>query len=120
MIRRPPRSTLFPYTTLFRSGLQTFRRHGVCFETGMHLLGGMRRGQTLDRLLRYLGISDKLRIKHVDALCMDQITYLSDGKTYRVPEGREAFIRYFAEQFPHEREAIEQYVEALYRMVDEI
>src|SRR2546425_4565403 len=26
MIRRPPRSTLFPYTTLFRSGLDT-RRH---------------------------------------------------------------------------------------------
>src|SRR3989449_3676432 len=24
MIRRPPRSTLFPYTTLFRSGWQTF------------------------------------------------------------------------------------------------
>src|SRR3989442_11921768 len=23
MIRRPPRSTLFPYTTLFRSGLET-------------------------------------------------------------------------------------------------
>src|SRR3712207_7904140 len=29
MIRRPPRSTLFPYTTLFRSlGLQTFRPVG--------------------------------------------------------------------------------------------
>src|SRR5256712_7607946 len=27
MIRRPPRSTLFPYTTLFRSRL--LRRHGV-------------------------------------------------------------------------------------------
>ena len=25
MIRRPPRSTLFPYTTLFRSGLISFR-----------------------------------------------------------------------------------------------
>src|SRR2546430_16889346 len=25
MIRRPPRSTLFPYTTLFRSQLQNFR-----------------------------------------------------------------------------------------------
>src|SRR2546421_9315829 len=24
MIRRPPRSTLFPYTTLFRSGFQAF------------------------------------------------------------------------------------------------
>src|SRR5258708_26392248 len=27
MIRRPPRSTLFPYTTLFRSGV-AWKRHG--------------------------------------------------------------------------------------------
>src|ERR1017187_10380924 len=27
MIRRPPRSTLFPYTTLFRSGLLRAARH---------------------------------------------------------------------------------------------
>src|SRR3712207_9115357 len=27
MIRRPPRSTLFPYTTLFRSGRRPGRRH---------------------------------------------------------------------------------------------
>src|ERR1039458_1319504 len=26
MIRRPPRSTLFPYTTLFRSGFRTLKR----------------------------------------------------------------------------------------------
>src|ERR1039457_6737832 len=33
MIRRPPRSTLFPYTTLFRSGLRykrTGRKHLAC------------------------------------------------------------------------------------------
>src|SRR5256885_7719156 len=29
MIRRPPRSTLFPYTTLFRSQLPTRARHGA-------------------------------------------------------------------------------------------
>src|ERR1043166_1686196 len=29
MIRRPPRSTLFPYTTLFRSGLRAFASVGV-------------------------------------------------------------------------------------------
>src|SRR5688572_32562851 len=29
MIRRPPRSTLFPYTTLFRSGAFTRRKRGV-------------------------------------------------------------------------------------------
>src|SRR2546430_13293146 len=28
MIRRPPRSTLFPYTTLFRSGAAAFAAHG--------------------------------------------------------------------------------------------
>src|SRR3712207_5113836 len=30
MIRRPPRSTLFPYTTLFRSGQVIRRPMGVC------------------------------------------------------------------------------------------
>src|SRR2546422_1557839 len=29
MIRRPPRSTLFPYTTLFRSGVSARRRPGA-------------------------------------------------------------------------------------------
>src|SRR2546430_10323896 len=29
MIRRPPRSTLFPYTTLFRSPLGDLPKHGV-------------------------------------------------------------------------------------------
>src|SRR2546422_6419174 len=27
MLRRPPRSTLFPYTTLFRSGLEVIEAH---------------------------------------------------------------------------------------------
>src|SRR5689334_24810866 len=41
MIRRPPRSTLFPYTTLFRSELQRMRRQGVLslsHELGLELL----------------------------------------------------------------------------------
>src|SRR5260370_1587878 len=32
MIRRPPRSTLFPYTTLFRSNPACSRRLGVLFR----------------------------------------------------------------------------------------
>src|SRR2546426_7990802 len=31
MIRRPPRSTLFPYTTLFRS-TQASSEHSICFS----------------------------------------------------------------------------------------
>src|SRR3989440_7528657 len=34
MIRRPPRSTLFPYTTLFRSRLLQVGRHGLAHGGG--------------------------------------------------------------------------------------
>src|SRR2546429_7396098 len=39
MIRRPPRSTLFPYTTLFRSGAEFggVRRLCFCFEEELGL-----------------------------------------------------------------------------------
>src|SRR2546426_7308375 len=37
MIRRPPRSTLFPYTTLFRSHLVE-QEHGVCRARLLHPL----------------------------------------------------------------------------------
>src|SRR5256885_5495507 len=41
MIRRPPRSTLFPYTTLFRSpGLAT-----VAIQQASHAAAGIRSGQ---------------------------------------------------------------------------
>src|SRR2546430_13434591 len=46
MIRRPPRSTLFPYTTLFRSlGLVQRRAHGCCDEVSR----GHALGERLDR-----------------------------------------------------------------------
>src|SRR3712207_8907441 len=39
MIRRPPRSTLFPYTTLFRSRQHILvRRHGGGFHNGLVVL----------------------------------------------------------------------------------
>src|SRR2546430_10623570 len=48
MIRRPPRSTLFPYTTLFRSAtatIETFQHWGlralfIAVHAGLLLLGG--------------------------------------------------------------------------------
>src|SRR2546426_5123595 len=43
MIRRPPRSTLFPYTTLFRSSLRPEGRVGRGRDPG-HLLGVRRTG----------------------------------------------------------------------------
>ena len=115
----------YPVTVLEKNpviggGLQTFYRYGAGFESGMHLLGGLHPGQSIYKICRYLGIMDQLEIRDVDHDCMDQITYLSDGKTYRVPQGKEAFADYFSTEFPAEKNSIHAYVEALYQLVDEI
>src|SRR5256885_17167521 len=44
MIRRPPRSTLFPYTTLFRSGRRSRPAAGTR-RAGEELPGGLERAQ---------------------------------------------------------------------------
>src|SRR2546430_17172792 len=54
MIRRPPRSTLFPYTTLFRSALRERpaghdRREAAGRSTGDHDLDVVRRAELRDR-----------------------------------------------------------------------
>src|SRR3712207_8410254 len=49
MIRRPPRSTLFPYTTLFRSPPGLLEREPPRVA---------RDGQEVGRPLRYLGVGD--------------------------------------------------------------
>src|SRR5205085_8873975 len=41
MIRRPPRSTLFPYTTLFRSGVLQLDQLRIGGELAQHGVGGV-------------------------------------------------------------------------------
>src|SRR3712207_8720739 len=54
MIRRPPRSTLFPYTTLFRSDGGEVQPVDRVVRRREHL-GGPRRGlEPVERLLRHL------------------------------------------------------------------
>src|SRR5256885_12120290 len=58
MIRRPPRSTLFPYTTLFRSpdtlsaGARTFRVRNQGHELHQLYLTRLARGKTARDLVR--------------------------------------------------------------------
>src|SRR3712207_7458168 len=60
MIRRPPRSTLFPYTTLFRSGLQeAFRDVGWTSADGMLFDLGMSLEQMQGPALSYASDGDR-------------------------------------------------------------
>lgn len=112
--------TVLEKNVIVGGGLQTFTRHGVSFDTGMHMLGGLRKGESIYRICQYLGITDRLSVRNNDADCMDQITYMDEQKTYRVPEGREAFTAYFQREFPHEAENIRHYVDALYQLAGEV
>src|SRR5574337_1411871 len=48
MIRRPPRSTLFPYTTLFRSYLRGITNHSRHLNAGTPIGGGDRKSTRLN------------------------------------------------------------------------
>ena len=100
-------------------GLQSFRRGTQHFDTGMHLLGGFGKGQTLRRLCDYLGIYDQLRLKDVDET-MDEIFMASTGDCYEIRGSREGFAQSWARYFPQEEAGIARYVDALYRITDQL
>src|SRR5258708_12297602 len=62
MIRRPPRSTLFPYTTLFRSQTDHLKAYGLTYRA-------IQAGLKAEWLLNYRGGS--FLIPHLDALRRD-------------------------------------------------
>ena len=101
-------------------GLQTFVRNGELFETGMHMLGGFRRGGSLARICHYLGILERLKLRQTDPDCMDSLHYLSEGEHYAIPGGRERFTEYFAGLFPREADGVRRYVESLFRLSEEV
>ncbi len=112
--------SIFEKNNTIGGGLQTFSRKGYSFETGMHILGGLRKDGSIYKICKYLGVMDKIKVCDVDPDCIDSLTYLSDGKTYRIPEGKNKFIDYFIHEFPDERENIRSYVDAMYNLTEEI
>src|SRR5947209_12109812 len=60
MIRRPPRSTLFPYTTLFRSVVPPAERPAIGDHTTGRSVGHAYRGEAQCRLDRCRSIGDSV------------------------------------------------------------
>lgn len=114
------RVTVLEKNIIIGGGLQCFKRGDSVFETGMHVLGGFQEGGSIKRILSYLGIYDKLRIRSVDADCIDSIYFASDGITYSIPHGREPFEKYLIKTFPSEAKGITEYVKAIYALTGEI
>ena len=101
-------------------GLQSFSRFGVVYDTGMHVIGGMQEGGNIKRICDYLGIYDKVHLKHVDPDIIDSLYFAEDKTFYRIAQGRENFVESLAETFPHQREELKAYVDALFDIVGQL
>ncbi len=101
-------------------GLQSFRRFGVSFDTGMHVIAGMQPGGNIRRICEYLGIADKVQLMDVDDDCIDSLYFAEDRTTYRIRKGRKGFVDSLAEHFPDQRANLEAYVDAVFGITDEV
>src|SRR2546427_12719308 len=77
MIRRPPRSTLFPYTTLFRSGVADRELHQHQIVAARHAQVG---GAVAEVVAVMLGDGHELVVlRHVEGLAHGAVEAVADG-----------------------------------------
>ena len=112
--------TVLEKNAIIGGGLQSFRRFGELFDTGMHIIGGLQKDGSVRRVCEYLGIWDKVQIRDTDPDNMDSIYFSEDGKTYRIARGRTGFVDSLGQSFPHQREQLKAYVDALYNLAGEV
>ena len=133
--------------TVAGGGLHTFRRNGIEWETGMHVISGFQPDGVLRRLFNYLGIavhstpslpsfspssfysssfsppsegSGEVYIKPANQDGFDHFHVASDGITYKMAVGRENFAETLAAYFPEEKENIRRYVNKVYEICNSV
>ncbi len=112
--------TVLEKNSTIGGGLQSFTRFGEVFDTGMHVIGGMQEGGNSRRICEWLGIWDKVRVKETGPDCIDRIYFEEDGMTYDIAGGRDRFVESLAAYFPHQKENLRAYTDALYALASEV
>ncbi len=93
--------------------LQTYVRHRTIFDSGVHYVGGLEKGQNLYMIFKYLGIIDDIKIKKLDEI-FDRIILNNDTHEYGYAQGYERFIQVLLKDFPHEEAAIRKYCDTIH------
>ena len=95
--------------------IQSFRRGKYIFDTGFHYVGGLDKGEPLNRLFNYFGLMD-LPWYRMDEDAFDEVVI--DGKSYMFANGYERFAETLSEHFPHQRENLRRYTTFLKNVSD--
>lgn len=99
--------------------LQIFVRDKVIFDTGVHYIGGLDKGQNLHQFFTYFELMDKLKLRRMDPDGFDRITFDNDPKEYRHAMGYQHFYETLAQDFPHEKEGLRKYCQMLQKICDD-
>lgn len=89
--------------------LQSYRRHGLAFDTGFHYVGGLYEGQSLHSAFRHLGLL-RLPWQRLDNH-FDRVTI--GNQTFSFAQGYDAFVETLTAAFPAERDALNKYADML-------
>lgn len=89
--------------------LQSYRRHGLAFDTGFHYVGGLDKGQSLHSAFRHLGLL-RLPWQRLDNH-FDRVTI--GNQTFSFAQGYDAFVETLTAAFPAERDALNKYADML-------
>ncbi|MFN3405245.1 MAG: phytoene desaturase family protein [Cytophagaceae bacterium] len=89
--------------------LQIFVRDKAIFDTGIHYIGGLDKGQNLYQYFKYFGLMDNLKLRRMDPEGFDVVAFGDDPVEYPYAMGYERFQERLLEKFPKEKEAISKY-----------
>lgn len=96
--------------------LQTFRRNGVLFNSAMHFVGSMEKGQILHQLFKYLGIHELIGLERLNPDAYEKL-YLGD-REFNYAAGLEKHRAALLSEFPQEGKAITAYLDKLVEVWD--
>ena len=99
--------------------LQSFKRCGCNFDTGMHYVGSLNKGQIMHQYFKYLGVINDLKLQQLDPKGFDQFRFL-DGTCYAHAAGYENFIDTLSSKFPEEAQGIAEVAGIIKRVGQQI
>lgn len=101
-------------------GLQSYRKFGTVFDTGMHIFGGMETNGNIRKICKHLDILDKFEILNLNKGCNAEIYIGAEQKNYSVSFESSSLVDTFSRYFPEEHDNLEKYKEAIHRIINEL